>query len=337
MDLHGNVSLIYMMMDCPRCGFAQPKDRYCASCGLDVENYHAAPTPIWIRILQSPNFHLSLIAILIVFVVGYILYSRSELVTREVGQLLGGSPISSREAADPDDAGEDKKAPAAPAAAPKVEPPPAAVAVSPGTAPTESDAKALAAAVVDPQKVDVGFWEVSRETLVGQISGAEKVGETNEGRAYIFKDGSKIADAIRAGSRRLSLNRAAPLQAGSQVMVVTPPSTPEPFQFGLAVQVMKFENKEAVLRWDSQLVLSQPESAQEMASTQPSMKTVIEAALNGSATLNGSGVVVLVLEPANRHPRDEYLAKAGEGPWSIFSSEDFRNGLTDWVVLIQLK
>ena len=28
-----------MIQDCPRCGFVQPKDRYCASCGLDIESY----------------------------------------------------------------------------------------------------------------------------------------------------------------------------------------------------------------------------------------------------------------------------------------------------------
>src|SRR5579871_4315876 len=103
-----------MMMDCPRCGFSQPKDRYCANCGLDVEHFHAKPAPIWIRLLQNPNFHLSLIAILLVFVVGYILYSRSGL-TREVGHLLRGTPLSSRDAGDPRERFEAKKAAVEPA------------------------------------------------------------------------------------------------------------------------------------------------------------------------------------------------------------------------------
>jgi hypothetical protein len=28
-----------MMMTCPKCGFEQPKDQFCASCGVNVENY----------------------------------------------------------------------------------------------------------------------------------------------------------------------------------------------------------------------------------------------------------------------------------------------------------
>jgi hypothetical protein len=67
------------------------------------------------------------------------------------------------------------------------------------------------------------------------------------------------------------------------------------------------------------------------------MKTVIEAALNGSGSLSGSGLLMLVLEPVNRHPREEYLSKAGDGPWTIFNSDDFKNGVSDWVVMVQLK
>jgi hypothetical protein len=67
------------------------------------------------------------------------------------------------------------------------------------------------------------------------------------------------------------------------------------------------------------------------------MRQVMEASLAGTATLAPQGAVVLLLDPPNRAPRDEYLAKAGYGPWTVFSSPEFRSGITDWVVVIQLK
>jgi hypothetical protein len=182
----------------------------------------------------------------------------------------------------------------------------------------------------------LGFWEVPRDNLAGLIPAAEKVGESNEGRVYLFKDSSKLNDALKT-ARRISLNRTAPLQTGSQILIVTPPQSSEAFQFGFALSLAKWEDKTANVRWDSQLVLSQPETAQEMASPNPAVKAVTEVNLNGSVSLTGTAAVVVVFDPSNRRPREEYITKVGDGPWSVFSSEDFRAGTSDWVAVFQLK
>lgn len=43
------------MMECPKCGFTQPEDRYCANCGVDIANFHAKPAPIVKRLLNNPT------------------------------------------------------------------------------------------------------------------------------------------------------------------------------------------------------------------------------------------------------------------------------------------
>lgn len=326
------------MMDCPRCGFSQPKDRYCANCGLDVELHRARPKPLWLRVLQSPNLHLGLIGLLMCAVVFYILYSRSSLVSREVHKILG-TPIASR------DAGEGEAAPAATTAVDEeperpiedevaqVEPPTAEEA-----APPTEPAAAPAAAAAEPKKLELTFFEVPHESLRGLVATAENAGEGTAGRAFLVRtDGAKVAEAIRNGGRRLGEPRTLGLNAGQQLTIVTPPSTQEPFQFGLSLQIARMENREATVRWDSQVVLGQPESAAEMAANGPAMRAVTEANLTGSGTLGPHMVLILILEPANRRPRPEFLLKAGDGPWSIFNSEDFRAQLTDWVALIQQK
>ena len=47
------------MIECPKCGFVQPKDRYCANCGVNMESFHAKPPPIYNRIINSPILYVS--------------------------------------------------------------------------------------------------------------------------------------------------------------------------------------------------------------------------------------------------------------------------------------
>lgn len=56
-------------MECPRCGFQQPPDRYCANCGLDIESYLRRPEPWAHRLrqwLKSPIFYVILTLALVI-------------------------------------------------------------------------------------------------------------------------------------------------------------------------------------------------------------------------------------------------------------------------------
>lgn len=331
------------MMDCPRCGFSQPKDRYCANCGLDVDSFLAKPKPIWVRILQNPNLHLTLILTLLVMAIGYILYTRTALVSREVRQMFG-TPLTSREAGDRNRSGSESASDTAqrdseaqiPSSAAQDEGPEAGMG-NPTAVTAAAPATVASVTEREVKRLEVSFHEVARDTLAGLLTNAERTGEGSAGRVYLLKESGRVPDALRAGSRRVGQPRTAPLQAGARVIVVTPPTAPEPFQFGFDVQVVRWENRECHLRWDGQVVLSQPETPAEMASQAPAVRAVTESNLFGNASLGPAGAILVVWEPGNRRPRDEYLARAGEGPWSIFASDDFRNDITDWVALIQLK
>jgi len=59
-----------MMTTCPKCGFEQPEDRFCANCGIQMASYKARK-PSWAkRILESTTFY----AILLVTVFGLASY-----------------------------------------------------------------------------------------------------------------------------------------------------------------------------------------------------------------------------------------------------------------------
>lgn len=312
-----------MMMECPRCGFAQPKDRYCASCGLDVDNYVAKPKPLWIRTVQNPTLHLSLIGILIFLVIGYIFYAQRELVSREVGHLFNGLPLLSRDAADPDappgrtaiDVGDEEEGDESENLPPTPTEPAPVPAVAAAIAPDKA---------IEAQKIEVTSWEVSREALTGLLNGAEKVGESTAGRAYLWAQGSKVSEALKTSGRRLTASRSLPTaQIGGQLAIEAQTQPTDPFQFGLYFQVSKVENKEVTIKWDSTLIM-------------PVNDTATEASISGSTTLSNQSALLLVFEPTSRAVREDFVTKAGEGPWSILTSEEFRSGTTEWVVLVQL-
>lgn len=50
-----------MNINCPKCGFTQPQDQYCARCGVDVTTYKAPPKPLLKQITGSLFFQLMLV------------------------------------------------------------------------------------------------------------------------------------------------------------------------------------------------------------------------------------------------------------------------------------
>jgi|GEM_PF-5281346 len=342
-----------MMIECPRCGFAQPKDQYCASCGVNMDAILAKPKPFLVRLFANPNFHLSLIGALIVAVVGWIFYTQSAMVSREVGRMLD-LPVSSRHAGDPRDSEAENaaasKAVALDAAEDSAEEdspePMAAGAVGTGETRTPEEilaaavgapppANAKSAAAADPTKLELSYWEIPREALAGLVANAQRLAEGTAGRAYYWPQGTKVLETLQTTGQSLGSGRSANLAANAQITHVTAPTAPEMFQFSIAVQIGKLENKEAALNWAVNFVLPQPEPPGQSG---PAMRQVLEGSLGGQGTLAPQGVIMLLMDPPNRGPREEYMAKAGEGPWNtIFKSPEYRTGITDWVMVLQLK
>lgn len=57
-----------MLIHCPRCNFSQPKDQYCAQCGVDMDTYKPKPQPLVKRILQSGVFQIGFLLTIAVLI-----------------------------------------------------------------------------------------------------------------------------------------------------------------------------------------------------------------------------------------------------------------------------
>jgi hypothetical protein len=54
-----------MMVNCPRCGFSQPQDQYCASCGVDMLLYRPAKKALLKRVAGSTVFQVAVLGIVV--------------------------------------------------------------------------------------------------------------------------------------------------------------------------------------------------------------------------------------------------------------------------------
>lgn len=64
-----------MLVNCPRCGFSQPKDQYCAQCGVDMQAYKPKSVPLMKKIFQSTQTHVLLLLAAAAFIGQYVIRS----------------------------------------------------------------------------------------------------------------------------------------------------------------------------------------------------------------------------------------------------------------------
>ncbi len=65
-----------MLVNCPRCGFSQPNDQYCAQCGVDMQSFKPKEAPLLNRIFGNAVLQIAVLFIAAVFVGQYIFHSQ---------------------------------------------------------------------------------------------------------------------------------------------------------------------------------------------------------------------------------------------------------------------
>jgi len=147
-----------MLVTCPKCGFSQPQDRYCANCGVDMEQFKPRPPPLYKRIVFNPVLHVVLVFILIFLVILFLRKHKQEEFAHRLEFLKGGPTIVSRTPPRPANAGPNLPLPPAPAAATPVIAAPKPVEAARVDEKTTADAP-------DSFKVHVYYAEVDHMTM----------------------------------------------------------------------------------------------------------------------------------------------------------------------------
>jgi len=216
------------MMECPRCGFVQPEDRYCANCGVDVLAAMAQPKPLLPRIFTHPVFFAGLGFTLVIGIVSYVKIS-------EVPKNSGATYVPHV----PENLSLTKQAQNPPSQVkiprPQAPPPPAeAQAPAPQTPsfqekrdqqeaslqeekPEEQKTQPNSppqSAPTPPAELEVVFAEVPRDLLAQLGSESKILADSGTSRISSVTNRDKAQSLISSG-RRLSGGRSLPTQAGT--------------------------------------------------------------------------------------------------------------------------
>lgn len=86
-----------MLINCPRCGFSQPIDKYCAQCGVDMETFKPAEPSFFKKTFGSTVFQVTVL-FLLTFGAAFFLYQKkSQNILARVNYLKGSFQVNSTE------------------------------------------------------------------------------------------------------------------------------------------------------------------------------------------------------------------------------------------------
>jgi hypothetical protein len=171
-----------MMHECPRCGFVQPKDRYCANCGLDIDNFKPVPKPLLRRMSENTGMQIALAIFIILGLGGWIYLTQKQAIDEKLSAALNlASPnrVAPEEALVEESIESDESESAAadmPAPVPSFP-----VAASSGTAASEIKKPSVGA-----KEFNVQFIEMSRLYLQQLAQENQVVDETAQTKSIIM-------------------------------------------------------------------------------------------------------------------------------------------------------
>jgi hypothetical protein len=328
-------------MNCPRCGFNQPDDKYCANCGLDVESYLARPKPFLLRILQNPNLYAFLIGGILVSTAFYI-FLNQRTVGRHMSALLRGHFLLSKDAADPKDLQDDSESDETA----ETDSPPKASA--PLTADTSANTAAKEAAP-SYSSMEIGFFELSRENLVPLAS---KILRDDGDWHVVYVDDAKTIESLQSAARKLPglQEKNLPKENKERFELDAGDVNPDVQSPYLVVGVDWVKNEN--MHWALDLQLPPPSSSRTLAQAQAEGNANLAGSeppaatpasplqlttLEGNVRFSPQSALLLVYDPALRNFSGLDPASTAKGPLRVLASEDFRAGYSALVVWIRLK
>ncbi len=313
-----------MMHECPRCGFVQPKDRYCANCGLDIDNFKPAPRPLFRRVSESTLFQVCF-AILIVVGLGSIIYkSQKDTINEKLKAALNlASPnvASQSQSVEP---AQNANAPESDAAISETSDPIV------NTAAPSAPAVETKTAVSRVKEFNVQFVELSRLYVSQLAQENQVVDETSATRSIVmasqpsvstFREKDPQAIVLPGGdTHSVRINR--PINLDYMHMVGGPNEVS-----GMSLEIMPSGTNEQTTEFtiNGTVTLRTPEGS------------VANYGFDGKYVLpNSSSLIVSGILP-HQTVRPEDQENFSGTPLVILSSPEFINSTSELVLIIQPK
>ena len=172
----------------------------------------------------------------------------------------------------------------------------------------------------------MSFWEVPRDALNAVLASADKTNDGAEGKILIWLQSSKIAPVVETNGQQIEGGRTVSLT--NSPLVISDGSENNSLQFSLNLSLKKAAAPSTDFNIKTSIEWHLPNAQ--------TAGNFVDASISGTATLPPKGAILIILDPAERSLRAD-LIKGVAGPMSIFASEEFKAGVTDWVVLVRQK
>jgi hypothetical protein len=333
-----------MMMDCPRCGFSQPKDRYCANCGLDVDHFKPVPESKAKKLVQSAAFQVTAVVIIVVALASGIYTAQKKEIAEQLdaAQQNMMAPETNPPAADQSTSGSGSpglmasrsaEANATAAAATSEAEPPADSIVATGesqmvessgtqqvvTESTANGEQAAALATTRIKSLNIQFVEIPR--IMAEQLAAENQILDRSGNTYSFVILSQPSpSSLGAGVRPLPGSTTRPASTTQKIELSFQPQLIVDFNtLNIGEQDIEFEVMSQIALWDA------------------SSGKVSNIAFNGKYTIpKGSTLVIVGMLPHQQIRQEDLQVFAGT-PLSIMASAAFKNSSSEFAIFIQPK
>lgn len=346
-----------MMVNCPKCGFSQPQDQYCASCGVDMVLYRPAKKSFFRRLASNTVFQMTSVslAIFIAFIVVRERNHKDHLARLELAQqserfaqerearraLLQGTTTASSEQVPAADAPIQPPVPtestvAAAAPPPTVNPQAGAALAPPPTATTaaKTSTAAGAAATANPaDSVRISFIEAHRPMINDLMSSASQVAIAGTISIGVVTGIQARLQATRSdtGWRPLESSAFQAMKSNQPNMIFKGVRDPASgANLGFTVQVIPGNEEEQgrFLQVDVLRVLRDAGAgADELTFPLP----------EGFTVPKGGAVVIAGVLPHRQFHEGEERIYGSSSILKVMSSENFRSGSTEAVILIETK
>ena len=337
-----------MLVKCPRCGFSQPQDKYCAQCGVDMETFKPPRKSAVARYLKDPLLYLAT-ALVVIGVTLFTLYKQDKTdIVQRVRFLKGSLQIASTNGLDKK-ATEDSATPQSEVNAEEVAAPAPAVASASAPAlagsPAADAAKkaTVAVAPISGPTAYVYYAEVPREALERLYQESQATGQFNSFGDYtagILPDMQKRIMAPGLKIRVLEKSEKAIAKTQQWFTGIHDPEFDEDLGLSTFIELIEVENN--IFRGNLEIVRSLREidldKSRGLAAVDSSAGSSQKNSYPAIFELGpGYGFFIAGVLPRKIQISHEEELAAKAPTFSILRSPAFQNKQTEFVIFIEFE
>ncbi len=316
-----------MMHECPKCGFVQPKDKYCANCGLDIESYKPVPDSLFVRLSKNTGLQIAIVILIVIAMAIAIFISQRD----RIAQHLANAIPSMKRSMPTSDSSKSQDSPTPTiTAALRPEPPNA-----PPVAASPKSRSALNVVSSDVRKfkdLSVAFYEVSKAGVAQLATDGQILNETQQTKSFLLH----VPDAI-AKIKEIDPEARSHGEPHIEAFLVGTPfnldfthmggkRTPEAVGLSLVLNPTAMTDGVWDFTVEANINLKNETGG-----------SLLSTAINGSYSIPPKSALLLAgFLPHQKILKDDLWSFNGS-PLMIYESPDFINGLTEFVIVIQPK